>query len=173
MKTRTFAAGFLFLLMASTVHGQEHSSDGGWSKFTSEKGRFSVLMPGDPSENVEITDSPHGPYTTNMFTLSADNRFFMVAWVEYDPNFNFGVQAELNANRDNFVKGFNARLTGATRQITLEGNPGIEFTAERDDAFVKSRVYVVGRRPYMLVGISRNQNDTEVDRFLSSLEMRR
>ncbi len=173
MKTRAFAACLLFLLMAFAVHGQEHSSDGGWTRFTSEKGRLSVLVPGAPSENVETKDSPQGPYTTNMFSLSADNRFYMVAWVDYDPNFNFGVQAELNANRDNFVKGFNARLTGATRQITLEGNPGIEFTAERDDAFVKSRVYVVGKRPYMILGISKNPNDSEIDRFLSSLEVRR
>jgi hypothetical protein len=173
MNVRALAGLIVVLMMTVAVNAQEHSSDGGWTRFTSEEGRFAVLMPGEPSENVESKDSPQGPYTTHMFTLKAENRLFLVAWVDYDPSFKFGVQAELNANRDNFVKGFNARLTGTTRQISLNGNPGIEFTAQREDAFVKSRVYVVGRRPYMLISISRNENDPETDRFLASLEVMR
>lgn len=178
MKTKTIAVVLFLLTTALAVDAQEHStdlSDAGWTRFTSAAGRFSVLLPGEPTENVESKDSPHGPYTTHSFVLKAEERIYLVAWVDYDPSFNFDVKAELNANRDNFVKGFEARLTGTTRQITIDGNPGIEFTAARADAVVKSRVYVVGRRPLMLIAISRDTNDNspDIERFLNSLTVNR
>lgn len=174
MGTRAFALSLALLIVAGAVSAQEHSSEGrGWTRFTSEPGRFSVLVPSPPTEKVETQQSPHGPYTTHLFSVSSDDTLFVVAWVDYDPGFNFGVQAELNANRDNFVKNSGLKLTGTTKQITLDGNPGIEFTAEGGNALVKSRVYIVGRRPYMLIALSRTGDLSDGDRFLTSLEVSR
>lgn len=173
MKTRAFAVSLALLIMAAAVSAQEHSSDGGWTRFTSEPGRFSVLVPSQPTEKVETKQSPHGPYSTHLFTVNSENMLFIVAWVDYDPSFNFGVQAELHANRDNFVKNSGIKLTGTTKQISLDGNPGIEFTAESGNARIKSRVYIVGRRPYMLIAMSRTGDLSDGDRFLTSLEVSR
>ena len=148
---------------------------GGWVSFTSDEGRFSVLMPDAPTEKTETTDSAHGPYTTHLFVVKSTTEMpsvFLIGWVDYDPSFNFNRQAELEANRDNFVKGVNAKLV-STRPTIIDGYSAIEFTAETDDRVFKSRVYMVGRRPYQIViGSPKGQDDaTYVNRFFNSFKV--
>jgi hypothetical protein len=145
----------------------------GWAHFTSEEGNFSVLMPQIPKEQIETTPSSHGPYTTHLFIVRADPNVYLIGWVDYDPSFNFNRQAELEANRDNFVKGINAKLI-STRPTVIDGYSAIEFTAETEDRVFKSRVYMVGRRPYQIViGIPKDQDDTaSINRFFNSFKVR-
>lgn len=187
---------FLLLLMMTlglslSVPAQEHTrrppttpttttpptrvDDGGWVKFTSDDGRFSVLMPEAPAEKTETTDSAHGPYTTHLFVVKASTEMpsvFLIGWVDYDPSFNFNRQAELEANRDNFVKGVNAKLL-STHPTVINGYSAIEFAAETDDRVFKSRVFMVGRRPYQIViGSPKGLDDTEyVNRFFNSFKV--
>jgi hypothetical protein len=144
----------------------------GWVKFISDEGRFSVLMPGAPEDKVETTPSEHGPYTTHLFILRQPRNVFLIGWVDYDPSFNFNRQTELEANRDNFVKGVNARLL-ETRSTRIDGYPALEFTAENANRIFKSRVYMVGRRPYQLViGSPKGIDDSaSIDRFFNSFKV--
>lgn len=144
----------------------------GWVKFTSEQGRFSVLMPELPTDKTETVESEHGPYTTHLFIVRDAVNVFLIGWVDYHPEFNFNRQSEMEANRDNFVKGINAKLI-ATRGTTIDGYSAIEFTAETTDRVFKSRVYMVGRRPYQIViGSPKGQSDTaSVDRFFNSFKI--
>jgi hypothetical protein len=147
--------------------------NGGWVRFTSELGRFSVLMPQMPGPKVsETTQGQYGPYTTHIFVVKAPPSIFLIGWVEYDPNFNFNGQAELEANRDNFVKGFNATLLDS-RALTIDGYQAIEFIAETKDRRFKSRVYLVGRRPYQIViGSPKDEDDSvSVNRFFNSFKV--
>jgi hypothetical protein len=123
---------------------------GDWVRYDSALGRFSVLMPSLPEDKVETTPSDHGPYTTYLFISRDARNVYLIGWVDYDPKFNFNRQSEMEANRDNFVKGVKATLTG-TRSLTIDGYPVIEFTADTSDRTFKSRVYMVGRRPYQIV----------------------
>jgi hypothetical protein len=68
-------------------------------------------------------------------------------WVDYDPNFNFNRQAELEANRKNFVKGIKAQLMDSSA-LMIDGYQVIEFIADTETRRFKSRVYMVGGRPY-------------------------
>ena len=144
----------------------------GWTKFTSEEGRFSVLMPGTPEDKVETTPSDHGPYTTHLLILRQPRNVFLIGWVDYDPSFNFNRQTELEMNRDNFVKGVNARLI-ETRATRIDGYPALEFTAENANRIFRSRVYMVGRRPYQLViGSPKGIDDTvNINRFFNSFKI--
>ena len=146
--------------------------NGGWVKFVSDNGHFSVLMPETPSEKVETTDSSHGPYTTHLFIVRDTTSVYLIGWVDYDPSFNFNRQAELEANRDNFVKGINARLI-ADRPTVINGYSGLEFTAETEDRVFKSRVFLVGRRPYQIViGSPKDMDDRAiVARFFNSFKV--
>ena len=145
----------------------------GWAHFTSEEGNFSVLMPEIPEDKIETTQSSHGPYTTHLFIVKDTTSVYLIGWVDYDPSFNFNRQAELEANRDNFVKGINAKLI-STRPTMIDGYSAIEFTAETTDRVFKSRVYMVGRRPYQIViGSPKGQDDTaSVNRFFNSFKVR-
>jgi hypothetical protein len=93
--------------------------------------------------------------------------------VDYDPSFNFNRQAELEANRDNFVKGINAILL-TTHPTTIDGYSALEFTAETSDRIFKSRVFLVGRRPYQIViGSPKGMDDSAiVNRFFNSFKVR-
>jgi len=146
--------------------------NGAWATFSSEAGHFSVLMPGIPTDKIETVDSPQGPYTTYLFILKDPKNVFLIGWVDYDPSFNFNRQTEMEMNRDNFVRGINATLL-TSRAVTIDGYPAIEFTAETSQRIFKSRVYMVGRRPYQIViGSPRDEDDSvTVNRFFNSFKV--
>lgn len=143
-----------------------------WSEFISDEGRFSVLMPGVPEESKQTVDSQPGPYTTHLVVLKGQKNVYLVGWVDYDPRFNFNRQAELEANRDNFVKGVKATLT-ASRVLKIDGYQAIEFTAETPERVFRSRVYMVGRRPYQIViGSPKGVDDSlNVYKFFNSFKV--
>ncbi|HJU92069.1 MAG TPA: hypothetical protein VJ656_03955 [Pyrinomonadaceae bacterium] len=145
---------------------------GTWTKFTSDVGRFSVLMPGVPKDTVETKESEHGPYTTHLFVLRQPRNVFLIGWVDYDPSFNFNRQAEMEMNRDNFIKGLNATLLN-TRVIRIDGYPVLEFRAEGEQRIFTSRVYMVGRRPYQIViGSPKGVDDSvNINRFFNSFKV--
>lgn len=145
----------------------------GWVRFTSAAGRFSVLMPELPNaETPRTTQSEQGPYTTYLFISKTSSNIYLIGWVDYDPKFNFNLQQELEANRDNFVKGVQATLMDS-RALTIDGYNAIEFIAESDTRRFKSRVYMVGRRPYQIVIASSKTEDNSVStsRFFNSFKI--
>ena len=129
-------------------------------------------MPETPEDKAETTQSDHGPYTTHLFIVRDEKNVYLIGWVDYDPSFNFNRQAELEANRDNFVKGINATLIN-TRATTIDNFPVIEFTAETADRLFRSRVFMVGRRPYQIViGYPKDQPDAvATNRFFNSFKV--
>lgn len=188
---RFLAAAFITAAISFTLSAQEHSNRppstpsnsptpvtkpdyGGWVKFTSPEGHFSVLMPEIPEDKAETVDSAHGPYTTHLFIVRDTTSVYLIGWVDYDPSFNFNRQAELEANRDNFVKGINATLI-STRPTVIDGYTAVEFTAETADRVFKSRVFMVGRRPYQIViGSPKGVDDTaSTTRFFNSFKVSR
>ena len=143
-----------------------------WAKFTSEEGRFSVFIPGIPKDQVQTTPSNIGPYTTHLFTLRNPRHVFLIGYVDYDPSFNFNPQAELEANRDQFVKNLKATLV-ASRNVKVDGYSALEFTAVTEERIFKSRVYIVGRRPYLIVlGSPKGVDDAPaLSRFFNSFKI--
>jgi len=187
---RFFALSIITLALSISISAQEHTKrlpsstprstpppqnvvdSSGWASFTSEAGRFSVLMPEIPKEKAETTQSEHGPYTTHLFVVRDEVSVYLIGWVDYDPKFNFNRQSEIEANRDNFVKGLNATLV-TSRALTIDGYPGLEFTAETVDKIFKSRVLLVGRRPYQIViGTLKGVDDSDsLNRFFNSFKV--
>ena len=187
---RFFAVSVIMLGLSIALKAQEHSprpsatpsntpppvtamDASGWVKFISDDGHFSVLMPEMPSDKSETVDSQHGPYTTHLFVVRDATSVYLIGWVDYDPSFNFNRQAEIEANRDNFVKGINATLL-STRPTVIDGYSGLEFTAETADRVFKSRVFLVGRRPYQIViGSPKGMDNTAlVSKFFNSFKVR-
>ena len=195
--TRFLAILLVTFWLSLSLHAQEHTTkrpptptptpyvrptpaptagtaeNGGWVRFNSVAGRFSVLMPETPEDKAETTPSDHGPYTTHLFVVRDTSNVYLIGWVDYDPSFNFNRQAELEANRDNFVKGISATLT-STHPMTIDGYQVIEFTADTADRTFKSRVYMVGRRPYQIViGYPKGESEAApIDKFFNSFKVK-
>ena len=158
---------------ANTPNPNPNPNANAWAKFTSEEGRFSVFMPGTPKDEVKTTPSADiGPYTTRFFTLRNPRHVFLIGYVDYDPSFNFNRQAELEANRDQFIKQLSATLV-SSRNVRIDGHSALEFTAETGERIFKARVYIVGRRPYLIVLISpKNVDDSfALNRFFNSFKI--
>ena len=173
MTKKTPAALTLVLLFALCAWAQA-PAPAAWVKFSPPGSPFNILMPVTPKEDKKTSESPNGPYTTYLYSsTSAEREIFLVGWVDYDPNFRFGVQAELEANRDNFVKSVKATLLSTT-PVKLGAHPGIEFKAELPGrADIVSRVYIVGRRPYQLIAVTPAGRDSSAARarFFSSFQL--
>jgi len=173
MTKKILAALSLILLAALSAPAQTPAE---WVKFSPPgASHFSVLLPMQPQEKKEVKQqSPNGPYTGYMFaSVVPTGEVYLVAWVDYERKFDMNVQAELEINRDNFLKGLEAKLLSTTL-IKLGEHPGIEFKAEVPGrADVVSRFYIVGRRPYGLSMMSPVGRDSSAsrERFFSSFQL--
>lgn len=169
--TKNILAVLVVLIAFSSALAQAPTD---WVKFSPPGSPFTILLPAQPNEDKKVTEHSTGPYTTTLYTVVSPQReLFLVGWVDYDPKFKFGVQAELEANRDNFVKSAKATLLSTT-PIKLGTHPGIEFKAEMPGrADIVSRVYIVGRRPYQLIAVMPLGRDSSamIERFFSSFKL--
>jgi hypothetical protein len=176
---KVFTAWSLIVLASFMVKAQEESKPlkaptDGWVKFTSDAGRFSVMLPATPTENIEKGPSSNGPHTTHTFSVkSPSGTIFMIAWVDKDPRSNFNPKRELEASRDKFAQTLQAAILN-TRLTTIDGFQALEFTAETQAFDIKSRVFIVGRRPYQIIFASPRGLDTaaDLDRFFESFAVR-
>jgi hypothetical protein len=168
------------LMLSSFAYGQTDD----WINFSSEKGNFSVSFPTQPeieeSNNaMQPTDLATGRlldkkvrFTANMFTSKEPDSFYLVGWVDYEAGFNFDVEGELDANRDNFLKGVQATLI-SQKIMKFDGYPALEFSAERSpNMFIKGKVIIIGKRPFILIGVTTNQDETAgIEKFFSSFKI--
>ena len=126
---------------------------------------FSIMMPGKAEEELQRSDD----FTLHLYSVSTPAGIYMASYGDYAPRINLDPDGELAANRDNFLKGLNARLI-ETRNITLNGYKGLEFTGENDTTFFKSRVYINGNRVYQfMTAVDTGKDDSaNVNRFFAS-----
>lgn len=174
------AALILVLVVVPFAFGQAND----WVNFSSKAGNFSVSLPAKPSEEVKNgefqpynakTGAPIGNklgVTSHMIMTQTASAIYTVGWVDYAAGFQFDTNAEIKANRDSFIKSLNAGLI-SEKNITLGSNPGLEFTGKREpDVFINARVYIIGKRPYILAVAMRGTEDKQaVNRFFSSFKL--
>ena len=141
----------------------------GWNTFSPEGGNFSVSMPGSPKVEVENKVGSFGPYTSNLLSETKAGTLYLIGWTDYPTNVTLNVQGEIKSTRDNFLKSSNGTLI-SEKEISLDGHPGLEFTAAMGTKFLAiSRIYVVGNRPYQVLAVTKTyQDQTNANRFLWS-----
>src|SRR2546423_1290722 len=135
MWKRINSAAIFLLVCALTVSAFQNAD---WIKVAPVGAGFSVLMPGKPEE--EVKSAPD--FTLHLFSIMAEKTIYIAGYGDYAPSIKLAPDGELAANRDNFLKSLNATLV-ASRQINLDGHPGLEFTGESEQASLSSRVYLV------------------------------
>lgn len=143
----------------------EASQSDGWIKLEPLGGGFSASMPGRPDEEVNSSDD----LTMHLFTLTTSDAIYLVGYGDYAPSLHIDVDEQLAANRDSFAKRLNVKVLD-TRKITVEGHKGIEFIAESDQAWIKSRIFLFGTRVHQIaVATPTGRRDSEdAKRFLAS-----
>ena len=168
---KALATTLLTLTLSASVAAQERTQ---WTPFSPPECRCSLLTPVKMTRSVDRpVNSRFIPDTFRLFTGNGrDMTIYSVKWVDYLPGINLDIQRELEQTRDVALKRMVAMLVETT-PISLDGNPGIQFTAQSDRGFFTWRIYIVGRRRYE-VGVAQMRDAdlaADVSKFLGSFEL--
>jgi len=155
---------FVLLLLVSVAGSQGEPSR--WVTFAPEEAGFSVLFPGKPVETIDKKPS----FTLHSFKLTLGRATFIASYTDYEPG-KLDPQTALTANRDKFNKRLQATLV-SSREITVDGHTGLEFTSETPAANLKSQLFLIGNRMFQIVTfVFRDVDETRnVDRFFESFK---
>ena len=159
-------ACLLLAVLSSAVVAQEEPPPP-WAKFEPDDAGFSVLMPGKPRET--ITKRP--TFTLHTYTVTMGRGTYIATYSDYTPEAKLDATTALIKNRDKFNKGFEATLI-SSREITLDGHAGLEFTSESPAVNLKSQLFLIGNRMFQTATmVFRDVDETRnVERFFASFK---
>jgi hypothetical protein len=162
------------MVLMFALAGWAQSGGAGWSRYSSDAGKFSMLVPGTPDE----TSSTAKGVLLHTFKVLQRPRLYLVIYSDYpDADLELKTSARLDAERDGFIKGLTNGKLVSEREITFKRGdaelPALEFTAETDNVNYKSVVVLDGRRVYFACAgsIKGNDSTSEFERFLGSFTL--
>jgi hypothetical protein len=158
---------FFFVFITICFLTKSYSQD--WITFKSAEGKFSVLLPAEPISQI---DSSTASITKMLLAKNTLNEYFAIGWTDYESGHDFDAQEELEANRDNFIKGINGTLISTTN-AKFSGYQAIEFVAQAGNFYWTSKVFLVGKRPYqLLVGSNTGKASEFESKFYNSFSIK-
>lgn len=177
-----YAAGVIvvtaaILGIALFLQRDQLTGDSIWKEFTSEEGRFSILMPRTPRQTVETVDTPVGEIDEYAFTVIHGNITYIARYSDYPRNvLTNDPQAILDAFRNSAVASVEGKLLDE-RSISIDGYLGrelkIKIADDADTAIVQIRIYLVGNRLYYIYTLAPEEraSSPSVDKFLDSFKL--
>ena len=161
---------------------EEAKPAAGWTMFKSAEGNFSILMPEEPEQTVEPFSHARfkGAAKSHRFVSFDGRRLYVVAFVDFPPEFKADPEFELTNSRTIFLEKLNAKL-GSSKRIEFARVPGDvvpaeEFTAaDRKNFDYQVLTVFDGRRPIQLAaGIPKNEKADaaeDVKNFFASFKL--
>lgn len=136
----------------------------GWVTLAPEGAGFSVLFPGKAVETIKQKSS----FTLHSFSVVAGRATYVASYSDYvagklDPT------TALTTNRDKFIQSLQGKLI-SSREITIDGHTGIDFTSETPAANVRSQLFLIENRMFQTVAfVYKDADQTDyVNRFFDS-----
>ena len=139
-----------------------------WQEFSSQEGKFTVLMPGEPK--VKSQTLANTEVVLHMFTADRGYSAYMSSYFDLTPS---SVPADtlLDRARDGSIRKMEGNLL-SEEKITLNGYPGREYkSTARGDNFVDSRIYLADARLYMLSVVHKDRENSDTPRFFNSFKI--
>lgn len=146
---RASSAAVLFLLISPVlILAIQHSDE--WVRYNSKEGRYSVLLPAQPSVDSQEATSANGEkFTQYKATLSNGNVIYMIGYFDYAS----GTMFTLDKARDGMVDAVKGTLL-SERSISQGGAPGREVRIQAKDSGVEylmmARFCDIDRRVYVI-----------------------
>ena len=155
MKRLGTVLGFLLLTSLTTGCINDGVLDEGatWQDFTSDDGRFTIQMPGSPAQQSQ----PMMGTTMHLFSVESPDLMYGVGYADMPiPGLERESAMQIDNRLNGAVQGSVNNIRGKlTRQasVTLGSYPGKEYEANLPDGrgIIRSRIYFVGKRLYMLM----------------------
>lgn len=147
----------------------EDKSD--WQEVSLKSGSFSVLMPGSPQEFRDVLETAGGIFNLKGFVVEGDFGRFIVGYS--DEGVELGKTASiLGSVGDGLINRVGGEVV-RYRVIDLASHPGRELRLQNSGEVMIFRLYLVGRRLYVLgVSTSRGkEGDSQVGKFFDSFRL--
>ena len=106
------------LVLLAGLSSRPNAQAQDFEEFAPPCGRCFVRMPTKPVDKPQTSEGKHGKSTTHLFVSRTGEETHLLGWTDYVPGYHPDKQAELEANRDNLLKGFGAKLI-SSRNITI------------------------------------------------------
>ncbi len=156
------AIAFVILVLINAGVGSSFQDSGEWIKYNSPKGRYSVLVPGEPRLSTQQMLTSNGKKVTQ-YRATASEANFAVFVGHYD--YASAMTYSLKQARGGIVASLGTLLNET--EISLEGHPGLEMhiSAKRPggtEFLVRVRIYDVDRRVYVLQFIIPRSEDNDI-----------
>ncbi|BAY82249.1 hypothetical protein NIES267_17280 [Calothrix parasitica NIES-267] len=139
----------------------------GWKQFYSDEGNFSIFL---PSKTVTNLNSKSEDYSINIYYADTKKSSYIVGYVDYNNDL---TDLSLDKIYDNFLKDFLGNDIKLIEQqdVTLAKYRGIEVEYQNSDQEIvaKSRLFLVGKRLYLL-DIS-NYKAGDAKQFFNSFQL--
>jgi hypothetical protein len=147
---RIVSAGLLCLAIgpAEAVLAQTHEE---WIKYTSTEGRYSVLVPGQPTVDTQEATSTSGvKFIQYKATVISTGAVYMIGYFDYSAPTIF----TFDKARDGMIDAVKGTLL-SERSISLGGSPGRELRLSAKDSsgveyLMLARFYDVNQRIYVI-----------------------
>jgi hypothetical protein len=153
------------------------SGEANWREFTSEEGRFSILVPRTPRETTETVETPVGEIDEHSFIVIHGSITYIASYSDYPQNvLTSDPQAVLDAFRNSAVTSVDGKLL-SERSISINGYLGrelkIKIADDSDTAIVRLRIYLVGNRLYYIytLALEERASSSSIDKFLNSFKL--
>jgi len=177
--TRLIAACVAVCLGGVPLFAQD--ADLTWKRHTSDGGRFSVLLPGNPKTQTQQTDSPLGKLTVNSVMVEPTAKLaFLVSWNEYpatirddDPQ---DVLTRVRDGNNQFLKG--ELVVDRKTTFGKEKYPcrelEIRFPYMDDTMAYRATVVLVDTRLYqvVMIGTKESIRSDEAEDYFRSLKIK-
>ena len=141
-------AVLLLTIVASLALGQKPNE---WIKYNSTEGRYSVMLPSQPTTDTQESATRDGVKCTQYKATLFDGRaVYLIGYFDHVPGTNFS----FDKARDGMVGAVNGTLLEESN-ITLSANPGrdLKIVTKDDqgvDYLLHARFYDVDQRVYVI-----------------------
>jgi hypothetical protein len=129
-------------------------------EFVAPDKSFAILLPVGVREQDQTVPTNIGPIKAYFFSAKAKYHQFTVGYSDYPDSFiaKSNPTAMLDGSRDGEIKNLQGKLLGEG-VIDIQGHPGRELRIEGPQKLIiKSRIYLVGKRLYQIMAISKQDH---------------
>src|SRR5262245_47356704 len=174
MNRHLISLAVMGLLLSTAVR-----ADDKWETFSSKDGKYSVSLPGKPTESDKKVESAAGELTIHMALPSPNNDLaYLVTYNDY-PDAAIGgadKEAMLDGVRDGNLKSFGGKVASEKKiNIGKDKFPGREILLEKagETTVYRARMYLVNNRLYqvVLVGAKDIATNKDTDKYLESFKL--
>lgn len=147
---------------------------GEWVAYTSELGGFSIRFPAEPTEKIQVVQSPHGPVDVHMAVVDMESRAFLVSWQLQAAKPTATAKDLLDGARDAMLAGLSGATLVEEKDLAIGAYPGRSEVIKLAEpaGMQRSRIYLVGDKLISVAAISAgDQNPAAAHQFLESFAL--